>query len=968
MHNHQNHTADEKTDCTIEIRTKSSIKIENKKFRFICTLSSFNFSFDCICLTEVHNTNLEHFSSLLNGYKFHPVPSQRGNVGGVCVYVKNDLKFNVLINFTLTCESPCENLWFTLSKNNSETIVSLIYRHPDGNINEFCEKLELSLEKLAQHPFSKAILIGDLNIDLLKYDDSKHKNVKTYLELLVSHGFLPQTVLPSRVTSHSATLIDHVFMYEKRPSDQIIAGNLVTDISDHFASVLMLSKITAGKQTLPKIRFFSERNRAKFKESLQRIDWNDFQQCQDSKTCAEIFSEKISRCFNDCFPLKTIPKKRIKDKPWVSKGLRKCIRKKNKLYKLSLLRKDQSSTEKYKTYKNILTNCLRQAEANYFDNILKDKANAVFRMWALLGPMLNPKKNKTSCNISKIVDKSKRTFTSDADIANSLNNFFCNVGSTISSKVSTTDTHFSKFLVNQNECSFFLTKVTRQEVLNEISRLKSGKAAGHDGIKPDIIKECFESLVDPLTHLYNTSFETGVFPDIWKIAKVIPVFKKGDRSDEDDYRPISLLSCFEKVLERLMCKRMLDFLKKHNILYKLQFGFRENHSTSLALIEALNEIYSKLDEGKFVLGVFLDLKKAFDTIDHKILLSKLEHYGFRGVASNWFCSYLSNRKQFTYVNGCNSHLGTINTGVPQGSVLGPILFTLYVNDMANASQLQPRLFADDTNIFASGRDIDALVQDTNIKLQKLHNWFKANRLKLSIKKTSHCIYSPKRNPPPYRVNVKIGEDIKHSSFVKYLGLTIDEKLTWEKHIEELGNKIVRYASIFRKVRHLLPKKCLQSLYNAFIQCKIDYGIKIYGDASKKFMKRMQTHQNRILEILQHKNHLASTNTIHREYSALKVSDQYELKILKLMHLHAHNKAKLPEIFHNLFRTRSSVHQYSTRYSNNFVIPKTINRFGNQAITVKGPRLWNSQPPELNKIATLKGYLKALKEYKLGSYL
>ena len=335
--------------------------------------------------------------------------------------------------------------------------------------------------------------------------------------------------------------------------------------------------------------------------------------------------------------------------------------------------------------------------------------------------MLNPKKNKTSCNISKIVDKSKQTFTSDADIANSLNNFFCNIGSTISSKVSTTDTHFSKFLVNQNECSFFLTKVTRQEVLNEISRLKSGKPAGHDGIKPDIIKECFESLVDPLTHLHNTSFETGVFPDIWKIAKVIPVFKQGDRSDEDNYRPISLLSCFEKVLERLMCKRMLDFLKKHKILYKLQFGFRENHSTSLALIEALNEIYLKLDEGKFVLGVFLDLKKAFDTIDHKILLSKLEHYGLRGVASNWLCSYLSNRKQFTFVNGCNSHLGTINTGVPQGSVLGPILFTLYVNDMANASQLQPRLFADDTNIFASGRDIDALVQDTNIKLQKLHN-------------------------------------------------------------------------------------------------------------------------------------------------------------------------------------------------------------------------------------------------------
>ena len=190
-------------------------------------LSSFKFSFDCICLTEVHNANLEHYSCLLNGYTFHPVPSQRGNVGGVCVYVKNDLKFNILADFSLTCDSPCENLWFTLPKNNNETIVGLIYRHPDGNINEFCEKLELTLGKIAQHSFRQAILIGDLNIDLLKYNNSKHKGVKTYLELLVSHGFLPQTVLPSRVTSYSATLIDHVFMYEQRPSDTCEAKILI---------------------------------------------------------------------------------------------------------------------------------------------------------------------------------------------------------------------------------------------------------------------------------------------------------------------------------------------------------------------------------------------------------------------------------------------------------------------------------------------------------------------------------------------------------------------------------------------------------------------------------------------------------------------------------------------------------------------------------------------------------------------
>ena len=299
-------------------------------------------------------------------------------MGGVCVYVKNDLKFNILADFRLTCDSPCENLWFTLSKNNNETIVGLIYRHPDGNINEFCEELELTLEKIAQSSFRQAILIDDLNIDSLKYNNCRHKSVKTYLELLASHGLLPQTVLPSRFTSNSATLIDHVFMYDQRPSDHIIAGNLVTDISDHFASVLMLNEITAEKQPLPKIRFFSERNRAKFKESLQRIDWNNLQKCQDSNTCAEIFSEQISRCCNDYFPSKMLPKRRIKDKPWVSRELQKSIRKKNKLYKISLSREDQASIEKYKKCKNVLTNCLSQAEINLLRQYLKRQGKCCF--------------------------------------------------------------------------------------------------------------------------------------------------------------------------------------------------------------------------------------------------------------------------------------------------------------------------------------------------------------------------------------------------------------------------------------------------------------------------------------------------------------------------------------------------------------------------------------------------------------
>ena len=626
------------------------------------------------------------------------------------------------------------------------------------------------------------------------------------MDLLIAHSFFPQTILPSRVTKNTFSLVDHIFLFQQHHSAKIEAGNLITDISDHFASILILKENTSSAKTASKVRCFSEKNRARFQEKIQKINWNDVLKCKDANRCTVIFNNNLTQCFNDCFPLRTLPQKRLKDKPWVNKGLRKCIQKKNRLYKHSVKFKDEGSISKYKKYKNILTACLRQAEINYFHDILKDNANAIFRMWSIMGPMLNPKKSKQTIRIAKLIGKSKRTWTSDAHIASLLNNFFCNIGRKINSMVDPTRTPLTEYLRNPNEHSFFLSKVTVEEVLNELNRLKPGKAAGYDNIRPDLIKDCYESLVTPQTYIYNVSFVTGVFPDIWKIAKVIPVFKKGDRSNVDNYRLISLLSCFEKILERLMCKRMLAFLKKHSILYKLQFGFRENHSTVMALIEALNKIYKNLDEGKFVLGVFLDLKKTFDTIDHKILLKKLEHYGIRGIVNKWFSSYLLNRKQFTAVNGESSTLSSINTGIPQGSVLGPLLFTICVNDIANSTNLQPRLFADDTNIFAANENITHLIQNTNTELEKIDTWFKANRLKLSVDKTTYCIYSPKKKLLLNTPEVRIGDVIQKSDSVRYLGLIIDEKLTWEKHIDELGNKINRYASIFRKIRDLLPKK------------------------------------------------------------------------------------------------------------------------------------------------------------------
>ena len=254
----------------------------------------------------------------------------------------------------------------------------------------------------------------------------------------------------------------------------------------------------------------------------------------------------------------------------------------------------------------------------------------------------------------------------------------------------------------------------------ELLQSLPNKSTGPYSIPLKILQAIADLIVIPLCHIINTSFTSGVFPDILKIAKVIPLHKGGSTLDPNNFRPISLLSIFDKIIEKLMHKRLYEFLERHNILFEKQFGFRKKNSTVHALMEITEKIKESIDHGKFGYGIFIDLKKAFDTVNHKILLTKLEHYGIRGVILTWFTSYLAGRKQFVSFNGESSDLKEIGCGVPQGSVLGPLLFLLYINDLPNVSEkLNFFLFADDTNIYYESNDLQNLENVINNELKHL---------------------------------------------------------------------------------------------------------------------------------------------------------------------------------------------------------------------------------------------------------
>lgn len=368
------------------------------------------------------------------------------------------------------------------------------------------------------------------------------------------------------------------------------------------------------------------------------------------------------------------------------------------------------------------------------------KTNSIKQLWKNLNTVCSFKQGKSRSNSISKLNVNGVTLYDSKDICNGFNSYFSTVGQNLvddliknnkNTNVGDFKTYCPRSIIN----SIFITPTDEYEILGIINKLRDSKAPGYDNIGPKLIKYIASLIIRPLTHIFNHSIMTGVVPDKLKIGKVIPVYKKGDSSLPTNYRPISLLSIFDKLLEKLMYKRVYTFLTENNILYPYQFGFRKNHSTSLALIDVIDNIYSCLDNNETVVGIYVDLQKAFDTVDHNILLYKLYNCGVRGIAHKWFVNYLYNRKQFTSVNNAVSVLKNVTCGVPQGSVLGPLLFLIYVNDIAQAAPgVQVKLFADDTNLFLSGIDISELICRSNNCLESLNRWCIANRLHMNFEK------------------------------------------------------------------------------------------------------------------------------------------------------------------------------------------------------------------------------------------
>ena len=579
--------------------------------------------------------------------------------------------------------------------------------------------------------------------------------------------------------------------------------------------------------------------------------------------------------------------------------------------------------------------------------------------------MINPGKKKNHTLIDKLIRNGK-IYTDKEHISQAMNEYFCNIGTDLQSKLSVTNISYEDFLPDRILPSFFICPITNDDILLEIRKMDPKKSAGADNIGPKVLKMCPEIFAKNLTKIFNHAIEMGEYPHELKLAKVIALFKKGNRQDPTNYRPISLLSIFNKIFEKHLCKQLLNFLNKNHVLYPYQFGFRKLYSTIMALIDFTDNVRDQLDLGNYVLSIFVDLTKAFDTVDHDILLHKLDRYGVRGHANEFFKSYLTNRKQYTIVNGVKSDIQEIRCGVPQGSVLGPLLFLIYVNDIHRSVPLSKvQLFADDTSLSLYDNNLERLISKSKDQFSKLYSWCVCNKLTINTGKTNFILFHTKNKFVPQDFNNIRGSDfnIKRSESVKYIGLHIDEKLNWGTHIDTICTSLIKYFGIFNHIKHLVSKTLIRQIYFAFVYSRINYGIEIYGSCSKKLLSKLQTIQNKLIKLFVGHPRLTPTNYIHHDLRILKVEDIYKTNVLNFVNNCLMKNC--PTIFDNYFQIKQSTHR--TRSEGSILIKRTRTVLGSLRVKSQGAKLWNNLDNGLHQYRLKKCFKKYCTRHCIGLY-
>jgi hypothetical protein len=914
---------------------------------------------------QITETLLAYYS--LDGYNLHYNVRTHGRGGGLFMYVMNDIRVDTRkSNFRLFEAIDCT---LTLSDRRTKIDILAIYRPPDLSKCNFVLELESYLENSKT---DNCVVIGDVNLNLLDEEDN---TVQNYENALSAHGFIKCIKGATREEFSGGILhsscIDHVYL--RSNINKILSAIITTKISDHYLIGLHIcSQFTDPMRGNKSSELFQRLNERVLKRSLQACDWNSLLLINSSE---ELY-DAIVKLFTDCYELarcnsSTRDKYKRDQKIWITEGLRTKIRDRDCLYKRwkncnNILKETHRAT--YIKYRNSVRKMIRKAKFNFFKREFEKTIGDIKSSWQKINLILGKKKKKS---VDEVISSYLGTKFSDKDIASKFAESF--IDEVIKLKHECSIKTFTQLPSAAALQSMYLPKITSKEVSDIIASTNSLKQPGWDDIRVSDIKNIDAKISPVISKLINLTILEGTIPDRMKLSVVRPIYKKDDHFSFNNYRPIAMLSSIEKIMERYISTKLTEYLSKFNLINAQQYGFQRGKSTTDLLVHFSDYINLNLNDNKHCIVLFIDFSKAFDTLDSSKLIFSLQNVGVRGPVLKWFANYLYQRQILVKVNTRCSNHKTVKSGVPQGSILGPILYLVYVNELFNSvNKCRIFMYADDTILVSAHRNIKKSEEMLQTDFNNLLRWTHDHDLICNPKKTktmhicspfnidknyplhivphtNNCLHSRVSSP-----HCSCSVAIESVDCYLYLGVKIDRHFTWKNQTEQLCRRLRSVAFCLYKLKSSgCPLGLLRTVYMALGESLISYGLLAWGSASDDKIKKVSRIQNKLIKIIfdYQKKRKENYNDMYQQLNLLPIDSLFQYKLITKFYFDDTHK-----IVH-----QNQLMKARLRITERFVIPKYINKHGKRQLQYKIPKLFNKIPhylSNLNSYNKVKSHIKS----------
>jgi len=876
--------------------------------------------------------------------------------GGVCIYVHESLQSSNMEVLRYCKEKDLEVCSVRLYLPTCTICIVNLYRSPLGNFDYFLKELEILLNVLSRNS-RELIICGDFNVNFM--EDTTHK--KMLNSLLATFGLYSTVDFPTRIYNNSITTIDNIFINIANQNNFSVYP-YINGLSDHDAQIIVLNDfvLMTHEKQLFSYRSFNEEAVIDLNIKLSYESWEDVLSYNDVNLSFNDFLNIYLTIFYSSFPTKAAHNS-SHPKAWLTQGIKISCRNKRKLYLVARHSLDQNKKVHYRKYCKILAEVIKLAKRKHYNNLLMNSANKTKTTWNIINENINKRHKKqdlSSININGVIIQNTQA------IANTFNSYYSSVANHITKEIHTSNTvgdiqNPVTYLQNMLQQSLLVCEfkhVSPKEIENVAKSLKDKDSHGYDEIPTKVIKQSISYISSPLAHICNLMFSSGTFPTRLKFAEIIPIYKKGERMDIANYRPISILPSFSKIFEKVILKRLIQHFDYNKILVNEQFGFRNKTSTTLASFHLTSKILEALNNRLLVGGIFCDLRKAFDCVDHKTLLEKLYQYGITGEGLKLLTSYLKDRKQRVIINSRSkvyrSDWEPIQRGVPQGSVLGPLLFLIYINDLPQTIKplADPVLFADDTSMIVKSTEPGEFLHSIQSNISNVDRWFKSNSLLLNMDKT-HLLQFSTKNSQLMDLEVHYeNKQITAVNSIKFLGLEIDSTLSWKQHIDSIIPKLNKACFAVRQVKPYMALEALRMIYFSYFHSIVTYGIIFWGNSvHSQYVFKTQKRMIRIIADLGVRD---SCRCVFKKLGILPLYSQYLYSLLMFV---AENR--------DLFQTNFDVHSAGTRYKNDLHLPPARLKVFQQGTFYSGIRAFNHLPKNIKDLLhDVKHFKRVLKHF------